>query len=44
MTKDEMVGWDHRQDGHEFQQASRIGNGPGEAWGAADHGVTKSQT
>ena len=43
MTEDEMIGWHHQFDGHEFEQA------PGllmdrEAWRAAVHGVTKNQT
>ena len=25
MTEDEMVGWHHRCDGHEFEQASGVG-------------------
>ena len=29
MTEDEMVGWHHRLDGHEFKQAARGGNGQG---------------
>ena len=29
MTKDEMVGWHHRLDGHEFEQAPRVGDGQG---------------
>ena len=38
-----MVGWHHRLDGHEFEQT------PGpvkdrDAWYAAAHGVSKSQT
>ena len=42
-TEDEMVGWHHRLDGHEFEQA--LGDGEGrEAWRAAVHGVTKSWT
>ena len=28
-TKDEMVGWHHRLDGHEFEQALGIGDGQG---------------
>ena len=39
-TEDEMVGWHHQLDGHEFEQAP----GDGEAWRAAVHGVTKSWT
>ena len=27
MTKDEMVGWHHRLNGHEFEQAPGVGNG-----------------
>ena len=27
MTEDEMVGWHHRLDGHEFQQAPGVGDG-----------------
>ena len=27
MTEDEMVGWHHQLDGHEFEQAPGIGNG-----------------
>ena len=41
MTEDEIVGWHHRLDGHEFQQTSMKDR---EAWRAAGHGVTKSQT
>ena len=29
MTEDEMVGWHHRLDGHEFEQALGAGNGQG---------------
>ena len=29
MTEDEMVGWHDRLDGHEFEQASRTGDGQG---------------
>ena len=29
MTEDEMVGWHHRLDGHEFGQAPGIGDGQG---------------
>ena len=27
MTEDEVVGWDHRFDGHEFEQAPQVGDG-----------------
>ena len=43
MTEDEMVGWHHQLDGHEFEQAPGVGDGQ-EAWRAAVHGVIKSQT
>ena len=26
-SQDEMVGWQHRLDGHEFEQASGVGDG-----------------
>ena len=29
MTANEMVGWYHRLDGHEFEQALGNGDGPG---------------
>ena len=29
MTEDEMVGWRHHLDGHEFEQAPGIGDGQG---------------
>ena len=28
-TEDEMVGWHHQLDGHEFEQASEVGDGQG---------------
>ena len=42
-TEDEMVGWHHRLNGHEFKQAPGALTGR-EAWRAAVHGVTKSRT
>ena len=27
MTEDEMAGWHHRLDGHEFELAPRVGDG-----------------
>ena len=35
MTEDEMVGWYHRLNGHEFEQAPRIGDGQGSLVGVA---------
>jgi len=29
MTEDEMVGWHYQLDGHEFEQALRVGDGQG---------------
>ena len=29
MTEDEMVGWHHRRDGHEFDYAPGVGDGQG---------------
>ena len=29
MTEDEMVGWHHQLDGHEFEQAPGVGDGRG---------------
>ena len=29
MTEDEMVGWNHQLNGHEFEQAPVVGDGPG---------------
>ena len=43
MTEDEMAGWHHRLNGHEFQQAPGVGDGQGSLvccnpWGhKADH-------
>ena len=41
MKEDEMVGWHHQLNGHEFKQVLGDGEGP-EAWYVAVHGVTKS--
>ena len=45
MTKDEMVGWHHQLNGHEFEKAPGVGAFlmDREAWRAAVHGVAKSQ-
>jgi len=40
VTEDEMVGWHHRLRVHEFEQTPDNS----EAWCAAVHGVTESQT
>ena len=41
-TEDEMAGWHHWLNGHEFEQTQN--EGQGEAWHASVHGVAKSQT
>ena len=43
MTENEMVGWHHWLDGHEFEQGPGIGDGQGSLH-AAVHGVAKSWT
>ena len=43
MTENEMVGWHHRLNGHEFEHGPGDGEGQ-EAWCAAVHGVTKCRT
>ena len=40
-TEDEMVGWHHCLNGHEFEKAPGVG-AVQESWGAAVHRVTKS--
>ena len=46
MTEDEMVGWHHQQNGHEFEQALRVGDGQGSLvcfspWGCKESGMTE---
>ena len=43
MTDDEMVGWHHRLDGHEFEQAPGVGDGQ-ESLVCCSPGVAKSRT
>ena len=38
-TEDEMVGWHHQLDGHEFEQALGVGDVQREAWHVTVHGV-----
>ena len=46
MTEDEMVGWRHRLDGHEFEEAPGVGDGPGgltccSPWGCKESDTTE---
>ena len=46
MTEDEMVGWDHRLNGHEFEQALGDGKGQGiltccSPWGHKESDTTE---
>ena len=45
-TEDEMVGWYHGLDGHEFEQAPGVGDGQGSLmccspWGCRESGMTE---
>ena len=44
MTENEMIGWLHRLDGHEFEQALGVGEGQRSLACAAVHGVAKGWT
>ena len=46
MTEDEMVEWNHRLDGHEFEQAPGVGDGQGSLvccspWGRKESDTTE---
>ena len=46
MTEDEMVGWHHLRDGHEFEKAPGVGDGQGSLaccspWGRKESGTTE---
>ena len=46
MTEDVMVGWHHRLDGHEFEQAPGVGDGQGSlaccrTWGLKESDSTE---
>ena len=43
MTEDKMVGWQHRLNGHEFEQASGDSEGQRSLVWYIVHGVAKSQ-
>ena len=47
MTEDEIVGWHHRLDGYEFEQASGVGDGQGSLvgcrlWGRTELDMTEA--
>ena len=44
MTEDEMVGWHHQLDGHEFEQASGVGDGQGSLAHCSPWGCKQSDT
>ena len=49
MTEDEMVGWHHRLDGHEFEQALGVGDRQGglaccSPWGHKESDTTEPLT
>ena len=46
MTQDEMVGWDHQLNGHEFEQSLWVGDGQGSLaccspWGCKESDMTE---
>ena len=44
MTEEEMVGWHHQLDGHEFEQALGVGDGQGSLtcpWGRKKRDMTE---
>ena len=48
MTEDEMAGWHHRLDGHEFEWTSGVGDGQGglaccDSWGPKESDMTEWQ-
>ena len=44
MTKDEMVEWHHRLNGHEFEQAPEVGGGQGSLACCSPWGCKESDT
>ena len=42
MTEDEMAGWDHQLDGHEFEQALGVGDGQESLAGCSPLGYKES--
>ena len=44
MTEDEMVGWHHQLDGHEFERAPGVGDGQGGLECCSPWGLKESDT
>ena len=49
MTEDEMVGWHHQLNGHEFEQAPGVGDGQGSLvccspWGCKESNTSDDRT
>ena len=44
MTEDEMVGWHHRLEGHEFEQSPGVGDGQGSLACFSQRGCKKLDT
>ena len=44
MTKDEMVGWHHQENGHEFEQSLGVGDGQGGLACCGSWGLKESDT
>ena len=44
MTEEEMIGWHHPLDGHEFEQALGVGDGQGSLAGSSPWGHKESDT
>ena len=44
MTEDEMVGWHHRLNGHEFEHAQGVDNGQGSLAFCSPWGCKESDT
>jgi len=49
MTEDEMVGWHHQLDGHEFEQVLGVGDGQGSLaccsqWGRKESNMSEQLT
>jgi len=44
MTEDEIIEWHHKLDGHEFEQALRVGDGQGSLACCSPWGHTEQET